>query len=356
MTVVLLILTGSLLQQSPLAKPAETQKKTSHVKVIESTEHFASIVNKSGDRLLMFDLYADWCMPCRILSPMLEKIAADMKNSVSVYKINIDKHPELASFFQVNGIPLVVLVKEKKAVQALMGVQPEATYRRAIINHSGKDSETKREQPHGELIDGKRVINLTNTTSVGDLYVYRGEEVKLVFEKVEFPYSVHLPELETSGSATAGEDLVVEFKAAKTGVYSMMCNGQCPNDDGQQFARIVVLEYGVDSAEAEFKNISAEEARAIMKKEKPLLLDVRTPGEFSAGHIEGAKLLPLQQLSKRIGELEEYKNKPVVVYCRSGNRSIPAAQVLIQNGFKQVYNVKTGIRGWVKEDYPLKKP
>ncbi|MFP4014789.1 MAG: thioredoxin domain-containing protein, partial [Chitinispirillaceae bacterium] len=281
----LILLTGSLLQQNPLAEPSQTQKNTSHIQVIESTEHFASVLKNAGDNLLMFDLYADWCMPCRILSPMLEKIAADMKNSVTVYKINIDKHPELASFFQVSGIPLVVLVKEKKAVQALMGVQPEATYRRAVITHSGKDTEAKREEPHGKLIDGERVINLTTATTVGDLYVYRGEEVKLVFEKVEFPYSVHLPELDVSGSAAAGEDLVVSFKAAKTGVFSMMCNGQCPTGDGQQFARIVVLEYEADSAKAEFKNISAQETRAIIKKEKPLLLDVRTPGEFSRGYI-----------------------------------------------------------------------
>ncbi|MFP4164711.1 MAG: thioredoxin domain-containing protein [Chitinispirillaceae bacterium] len=352
----LILLIVSLLPQNLLAKPAGSQKKNSQVKIIGSSEQFNSVIEKSGDKLLMFDLYADWCMPCRILSPMLEKIAADMNNSVTVYKINIDKHPELASMFQVSGIPFVVLVKEKKVVQALTGVQPEATYRRAIINHSDSYNETKREKPHGKLINGKRVINLTNTTTLGDLYVYRGEEVRLVFEKVKHPFSVHIPELKASGSAAAEENLEIEFKAGKSGVYSMMCNGQCPTGDGQQFARVVVLEYEVDSAKAVFRNVSAGEAHDMLKKRKPLLLDVRTPGEFSGGHIKDAKLLPLQQLSKRIGEMKKYKDRPIVVYCRSGNRSIPASQILIQNGFKEVYNVESGIRGWIKESFSVEKP
>ena len=95
----------------------------------------------------MFDLYADWCMPCRVLSPVLEKIAVEMKSSVSFYKINIDKSPDIASVFQVSGIPFVVFIKDKKVVQALLGVQPEAAYRRAIMEHGTDSSQERKDQP-----------------------------------------------------------------------------------------------------------------------------------------------------------------------------------------------------------------
>jgi phage shock protein E len=224
---------------------------------------------------------------------------------------------------------------------------------RAISTHGGSVSAEPKDQPDGALVNGVRVINMSPTTTVGTLYVYRGEEVKLVFGKVDFSYSVYIPLLKASGSAKAGENLTIEFKAKEAGVFPMMCNGKCPLGDGQQFARIVVLEYQVDDGKAIFKNISALEAREKLDKEKPLLLDVRTPNEFYEAHIAGATLVPLQQLADRLGELEAHKNIPVIIYCRSGNRSIPASQILIKNGFKQVYNMQGGIGGWMREKLPV---
>jgi thioredoxin len=303
----------------------------------------------------MFDLYADWCMPCRILSPVLEKVAADMKSSVAVYKIDIDRNPAIASLFQVSGIPFVVLMKDKKAVQSFMGVQPEAVYRRAIMAHRPDSSQKPVDQPDGELVNGVRVIPLTTSTSVGNLYVYRGEEIRLVFEKVEFPYSVHIPAFKASGSAVAGEQLSIEFKAGEAGVFPMMCNGKCPVGDGQQFAKIVVLEYEVEDSRAVFKSISPRKARDMIAADSPLILDVRTPHEFYSERISGAMLIPVQQLADRTGELDAYKNKPILVYCRSGNRSIPASQILIRNGFKKVYNMKQGIGGWMRDNLPVER-
>jgi thioredoxin len=325
------------------------------VPTIQSTEQFTTLLDSSGDKLLMFDLYADWCMPCRMLSPILNKISSDMQASVTIFKINIDKNPDVASLFQVSGIPFVVLVKDKKAVQSFMGVQPEAVYRRAIMTHGPDTLQERTDQPDGELVNGVRVITLTTSTSVGNLYVYRGEEVRLVFKKVEFPYSVHIPALKASGSAVAGEQLSIEFKAKDAGIFSMMCNGKCPVGDGQQFAKIVVLEYEVEDSKAIFKSISPKKAGEMIATDKPLILDVRTPSEFYSGNISGAMLIPVQQLADRIGELDAYKDKPVLVYCRSGNRSIPASQILIRNGFKKVYNMRHGIGGWIKADLPVER-
>jgi len=66
-----------------------------------------------------------------------------------------------------------------------------------------------------------------------------------------------------------------------------------------------------------------------------LLLDVRTPGEFNSGHAEGAVNIPLQELQQQLDDIKA-KGKPVVAYCRSGNRSGMAAQLLNKAGIEAV--------------------
>ena len=338
------------------------KSKQSLVPEISGIQSFQALIDSSGNRLLLFDLYADWCMPCRILSPVLEKIAVEQKDRVRVYKINVDKDPDIArSFglgtwslmaggwsFGVAGIPFVVLVKNKKGIRAFTGVQPEGEYVRAILEYGEVEKSADRDEPDGELVNGVRIIKISTATSPGDLYVYRGEEVKIIVQKVDIPYSVHIPAFKISKTAVVGQDLEIEFKAAETGVFPFFCNGKCPSGDGQRFARIVVLEYETNPVKAVFKSINAKKAIEYIGAEKPFILDVRTPNEFYEGHVPGATLIPVQQLADRVNEIEDHKNSPVFVYCRSGNRSIVAAQILIRNGFKKVYNLKGGIREWQK--------
>jgi rhodanese-related sulfurtransferase/rubrerythrin len=74
------------------------------------------------------------------------------------------------------------------------------------------------------------------------------------------------------------------------------------------------------------------------------LLDVRQPGEYEKERIAGATLLPLPELSDRLGEVDP--KKPVIVYCAVGGRSRAAAQFLAGQGFQEVYNLKGGVRAW----------
>ncbi len=102
--------------------------------------------------------------------------------------------------------------------------------------------------------------------------------------------------------------------------------------------------------EQSYVNITPVQAFEKLKKDKNvLLLDVRTPEEFEQGHISGALNIPVQELESRIGELEKYKNSEIVVYCRSGNRSRRASEILVRNGFKKVYNLVGGIIEWKKQ-------
>jgi len=302
--------------------------------------------------LLMFDLYADWCMPCRILSPMLEEIAKENKDKVTVYKINVDKNPQIAGGLGVTGIPYVVFVKSKTGVHAITGVQTKAAYVRAIDVLVDADVEKPADTPDGEIVDGVRVIKLTTATSPGNIMVYRGETVKLIIEKVAFPYSIHIPEYDVSKEADVGKHLEVTFKAKDIGVFDMFCNGKCPSGDGARYGQIVVMQY---AGEGKFKEMTVKEALALIKKSDPLILDVRTPNEYYSGHIKGAKLIPLQQLESRWKEIEKYKDKNILVYCRSGNRSTVASEILVEKGFTKLHNLRHGVIGWRKAGEKLVK-
>jgi rhodanese-related sulfurtransferase len=92
------------------------------------------------------------------------------------------------------------------------------------------------------------------------------------------------------------------------------------------------------------ENIDALKLRKMIEdKEDFQLVDVRTPFEFEDGGIRGAKLIPLNELEARMDELD--KDKKLVLYCRSGNRSAFAGQILEMEGF-DVMNLSGGILAW----------
>lgn len=95
-----------------------------------------------------------------------------------------------------------------------------------------------------------------------------------------------------------------------------------------------------------FESISPKEANTLLQKnENVFLLDVRTPEEFAQDHIEGSTLIPVQVLSENLSQLQSVKDKKIIVYCHSGNRSVVASRILAKNGFSPL-NVKGGISEW----------
>ncbi|HET9675985.1 MAG TPA: rhodanese-like domain-containing protein [Solirubrobacterales bacterium] len=99
----------------------------------------------------------------------------------------------------------------------------------------------------------------------------------------------------------------------------------------------------------EVREVSREEARKLVD-EGAQLVDVRADHEWEAGRIAGATHLPLQQLPERLGEID--KDRPVIVYCRGGNRSSMATAALQDAGYDAV-KLTEGIVGWSEEDLPL---
>lgn len=81
-----------------------------------------------------------------------------------------------------------------------------------------------------------------------------------------------------------------------------------------------------------------ERIRTLISEGEAELVDVRTPREFAADALEGAKNIPVQNLQQRLDEVGD-KDDPVMVYCRSGNRSARAARILEKAGFEEVYDL-----------------
>lgn len=103
------------------------------------------------------------------------------------------------------------------------------------------------------------------------------------------------------------------------------------------------------------KEVDNAAALQLINHKNALVLDVREESEFNAGHIRGAKLIPLLKLKERIGELERYRNQPIVVVCRSGNRSATATALLGNREFGLAYNLTGGMMAWQKADLPVEK-
>jgi len=101
--------------------------------------------------------------------------------------------------------------------------------------------------------------------------------------------------------------------------------------------------------------VGALEAVQLLNRRDAVLIDVREPAEFSAGHAPNARNIPLAQLGKRIGELEKFKNRPAVVICQTGGRSHAATALLKKAGFAEVVVLAGGIGAWQQANMPVEK-
>jgi rhodanese-related sulfurtransferase len=102
-------------------------------------------------------------------------------------------------------------------------------------------------------------------------------------------------------------------------------------------------------------SVTAFEAVRLMNQEKAVLVDVCEANEFNDGHILNSVSIPLSNFAARLGELEKHKTKPVILSCRSGNRSGKAATMLRKNGFESVHNLAGGLTAWQRENLPVEK-
>jgi rhodanese-related sulfurtransferase len=109
----------------------------------------------------------------------------------------------------------------------------------------------------------------------------------------------------------------------------------------------------------QYVEISVQQAKEMIDSGGVFILDVRTQEEYDAGHINGSVRIPVQdikvkeELDKELTKIP--RDRKILVYCRTGVRSAQASQVLVNNGFTEVYSMKGGITDWTKAGYEVIK-
>ena len=102
-------------------------------------------------------------------------------------------------------------------------------------------------------------------------------------------------------------------------------------------------------------SVSPSQATQLINREDALMVDVRDPGEFGAGHILGAKNLPLSGIASGAELAAKRKDRPLIVYCDTGNRAAKAVAALKTQGYSKVLNLSGGLGAWQQAGLPVEK-
>ena len=195
----------------------------------------------------------------------------------------------------------------------------------------------------GDIIDGYRVIPIRGSENNIRLKVYRGDYIKIKFDPSLKAPVFSVPELSIDKQLPQAFENAPYFKMKKEGTFAFTL-GNIKGD-------ITVVEY----SQSNYRAVTSEEAAEFIRSDNPIVLDVRTPGEYQRGHLKDAVLIPVQVLHQNLDKLNEYKDKEILVYCATGNRSTVASKILIENGFKRISNMRYGIADWSAKNYPIVK-
>jgi rhodanese-related sulfurtransferase len=103
------------------------------------------------------------------------------------------------------------------------------------------------------------------------------------------------------------------------------------------------------------QKVSLLQATQLINQGKTIVLDVRDPAQFAAGHLRDAKNIPLKELPNRMSELDKFKSKNVIVTCQSGMQSAKATTQLKKAGFNEVVSLNGGLTAWQAQGLPIAK-
>jgi len=91
----------------------------------------------NSDKLVLVDFWAEWCGPCKMLTPTLEQLSTEYGDKIVVGKVNVDDNQQLASQYGIMSIPTIMIFKDGKIVEQFIGVQPKSVYEGSIKKYLG---------------------------------------------------------------------------------------------------------------------------------------------------------------------------------------------------------------------------
>ena len=193
----------------------------------------------------------------------------------------------------------------------------------------------------GRLAGGLRILPVPPDGQNMQFTVYRGDYIKFDLAESAAPSELSIPQINIRRIVPADLARAPYFKMKQTGTFAFTL--------GTRPGQITVINY----RQSQYTEVSAAEASQIIADRAPLILDVRTPGEYNRGRLEKAALIPVQVLEQNLDKLAAYKDREILVYCATGNRSTVASKILIDNGFERILNLRRGIVDWHKRNYPI---
>lgn len=142
----------SLLAKSNNHDSTASESKPDHITSIDGLDELNSIISSTPGRLLVFDLYADWCMPCKMLAPLYDSLASTHRERASFFRVDVQRHQDVAQAFRVQSIPLVVFIKDKEIVHSVPGLNTRNHYEKILTTCSAASTAAECKKKLEELL------------------------------------------------------------------------------------------------------------------------------------------------------------------------------------------------------------
>jgi putative thioredoxin len=177
----------------------------------------SAVLDRSVEVPVLVDLWAEWCGPCRTLTPILEKVVAEAGGRVELAKVNVDENPQVSAAFKVQSIPAVYAIRDRKVVDNFIGALPEAQVRAFVEGLAPAASEADQLAAAGDELSLRRALELESdhpvaVPALAELLVGRGdteEALALLGRVPETAETRRIAALARTGDAVAGDGDVV---------------------------------------------------------------------------------------------------------------------------------------------------
>ncbi|MEY2567911.1 MAG: putative thioredoxin [Actinomycetota bacterium] len=183
-----------------------------------------AVLDRSVDVPVVVDLWAEWCGPCRTLGPILEKVIDETAGAVELVKVDVDANPQVSAAFQVQSIPAVFAIKDRKVVDSFIGALPEQQVRAWVQGLAPPPSEADQLADAGDEASLRAALEIESdhplaVTRLADLLVARGgdgdteEALSLLARVPESAETRRIAALARTGAAEVPDDVDERLQA-----------------------------------------------------------------------------------------------------------------------------------------------